>query len=333
MKRILITGCAGFIGFHSCRRLLDAGHQVVGFDNVNSFYDEGLKNARLGILGKHQSFQFIKGDITQADCVRELFSRNQFDWIVHLAAQPGIRHSLEEPQLYVRSNVLGFTNVIEEARQWNVQHFVFASSSSVYGSNAKVPFSEADSVDHPISVYAATKKSNELLAHVYAHLYRLPITGLRFFTVYGPWGRPDMAIYKFCRAIFEGTPIQAYNRGHMVRDFTYIDDVVECVARVLECPPQSGKHLGQSNEMTPPCHIYNVGSSHTIEVAELIHMLERQIGRKAIVEWLPSQAGDLPRTYADTQALFQKFGYRPTTPIEDGIGRFVTWFREYYKKV
>jgi UDP-glucuronate 4-epimerase len=332
MKRILVTGCAGFIGFHISRRLLDAGHQVLGFDNLNSFYDEGLKDARLALLSNREGFQFIKGDITHADCVHELFTRYQFDWVLHLAAQPGVRHSLEEPRLYIQSNVLGFTNLIEAARRQSVQHFVFASSSSVYGTNDKVPFSETDNVDHPISVYGATKKSNELLAHVYAHLYNLPVTGLRFFTVYGPWGRPDMALFKFCRAIFEGKPIQAYNRGHMVRDFTYIDDVVECVARVLECPPENRRHAGGKGETTVPYHIYNVGSSQTIEVAELIHLLERQIGRTTIVESQPSQAGDVPRTHADTKALFSKFGYQPDTTIEEGVSRFVTWFREHYKK-
>jgi UDP-glucuronate 4-epimerase len=332
MKRILVTGCAGFIGFHVSRRLLEAGHHVLGLDNLNPFYDEGLKDARLRILHGARNFGFIHSDITQAERVHELFAQHEFDWVVHLAAQPGVRHSLEEPRLYIQSNVLGFTNVIEAARRKNIRHFVFASSSSVYGANHKVPFSETDRADHPISVYAATKKSNELLAHAYAHLYHLPVTGLRFFTVYGPWGRPDMALFKFCRAIFEGTAIQAYNRGRMIRDFTYVDDVVECVARVLECPPPVVHNMAHNEEACPPYRIYNVGSSHTIEVAGLIRLLEEQIGQAAIVEWLPSQAGDVPRTYADTQALFGKFGYRPDTPIEEGISRFVQWFREYYGK-
>ena len=332
MRRILVTGCAGFIGFHVGRRLLDAGHRVLGFDNLNPFYDEGLKEARLGILRQCNAFEFVRGDIAHADCVRELFNQHKIERVAQLAAQPGVRYSLEEPRLYVQSNVLGFVNLMEEARRHGIEHFVFASSSSVYGANAKVPFSETDNVDHPISVYGATKKSNELIAHVYAHLYDLPVTDLRFFTVYGPWGRPDMALFKFCRAIFEGTPIQAYNQGHMVRDFTYIDDVVECVARALECPPAGEKQHAAEQQGAAPYCVYNVGSSHTIEVAELIRLLEREIGRPAVVEWLPAQAGDVPRTYADTTALFRKFGYRPDTPVEQGVSRFVSWFRDYYKK-
>ncbi|HLW53657.1 MAG TPA: SDR family NAD(P)-dependent oxidoreductase [Candidatus Angelobacter sp.] len=329
MKNILVTGCAGFIGFHVSRRLLEAGHRVAGFDNLNSYYDEGLKEARLARLRERDGFTFVKGDIAHAASVNELFKPRSFDCVVHLAAQPGVRHSLEEPQLYIQSNVLGFTNVIEAAHRRGTGHFVFASSSSVYGANTKIPFSETDNVDHPISVYGATKKADELLAYAYAHLYRFPVTGLRFFTVYGPWGRPDMALFKFCRAILDGTPIPAFNQGRMVRDFTYVEDAAECVARVVEC---SRAELPPAEAGAAPYRIYNVGSSHTIEIVELVKLLEHAIGRPAQVEWLPSQPGDVPRTFADNQNFFATFGYRPSTPIAEGVNRFVAWFREFYKK-
>lgn len=332
MKQILVTGCAGFIAFHVARRLLRDGHQVLGLDNLNPFYNEGLKEARLEILRRSSGFSFIKHNIADPAGLRALFSRHRFDWVAHFAAQPGVRHSLEDPGLYVQSNVVGFTNLIEEARRQDITHFVFASSSSVYGANSKMPFSESDNVDHPISVYAATKKANELTAHVYAHLYRLPVTGLRLFTVYGPWGRPDMALFQFCRAIFEGAPIRAYNCGRMLRDFTYIDDVVECVARVLPAPPAgTGGAVDQAAD-APPYAIYNVGNSRPVEIGRLIGLLEHEIGKPARIESLPGQPGDVPATYADTSAFFAKFGYRAGTPIEDGVSRFVDWFRDYYYK-
>lgn len=332
MKKILVTGCAGFIGFHVSRKLLEAGHQLVGLDNLNSFYNEGLKDARLEILRGTKNFEFVQADITDSAGVRALFSRHRFDSVAHFAAQPGVRYSLEQPEIYVQSNVVGFANLIEQARRQEGGHFLFASSSSVYGANSKLPFSETDNVDHPISVYAATKKANELMAHVYAQLYGFPVTGLRFFTVYGPWGRPDMALFQFCRAIFEGTPIRAYNHGHMLRDFTFIDDVVECVMRVLESPRGKPASDLDGEWSRVPYAIYNVGCSQTVEVIEVIRMLERKIGKPAMIESLPSQPGDVPATYADTQKFFREFGYRPSTSIEDGLNRFVDWFAGYYRR-
>lgn len=332
MKKILVTGCAGFIGFHVSRRLLQSGYQVLGFDNLNPFYNEGLKDARLAGLRAQAGFEFVKGDLTALGAVQSLFQEHKLDAVVHLAAQPGVRYSLENPQPYVQSNLVGFVNLIEEARKDGVGHFVFASSSSVYGANVKVPFSERDRADHPISLYAATKRSNELIAHVYAHLYGMPVTGLRFFTIYGPWGRPDMALFKFCKAIFDGTPIQVYNHGRMLRDFTYVDDAVEGVLRTLERPPHPGVSGDEAATASAPYRVYNVGNHQPVELARLICVLEAKIGKKAIIEWLPMQAGDVPVTYADIDDLSRHIGYRPNTPIEEGVSRFVDWFREYYKK-
>src|SRR5437016_3553646 len=302
MKRVLLTGCAGFIGFHVCQRLLESGYEVLGFDNLNAFYNEGLKDARLAILRGHAQFQFVQGDVADNEAVRELFHQREFGPVVHLAAQAGVRYSLENPHLYVQSNLTGFVNLMEASRKSQVSHFVFASSSSVYGANQKVPFSEQDNVDHPVSLYAATKKSNELIAHVYAHLYDMPVTGLRFFTVYGPWGRPDMALFKFCKAIIEDRPIQVYNRGKMLRDFTYIDDIVEGVVRAMENPPvrkMSSTKMGS----IPPYSIYNIGNNQPVELTDLIRLLEQKIGKNAIIEWYPMQPGDVPLTYADITEL------------------------------
>jgi UDP-glucuronate 4-epimerase len=326
MKKILVTGCAGFIGFHVSHRLLQQGHQVVGIDNLNSFYNEGLKSARLGILREHQEFKFIQGDIADRSWVEGIFRGHESGPVIHLAAQAGVRYSLENPHLYVQSNLVGFVNLIEEARKAAVPHFVFASSSSVYGNNKKIPFSEQDNVDYPISLYAASKKSNELMAHVYAHLYRLPVTGLRFFTVYGPWGRPDMAMFKFCKAILEGTPIEVYNQGKMLRDFTYVDDVVEGVVRLVEQPP-----AGISSDDPSPYRVYNIGNNQPVELSKLIQVLEEKIGKKARIEWLPMQPGDVPVTYAAIDALSRATGFHPSTSIEEGVSRFVDWYREYYK--
>jgi len=306
MKRVLLTGCAGFIGFHVTQRLLQSGHEVIGIDNLNRFYNEGLKPARLEILEKDPGFKFIHADIADLTAITEIFEKEEFTLVVHLAAQAGVRYSLENPHLYVQSNLAGFVNVIEASRKKKLEHFVYASSSSVYGANKKTPFSETDNVDHPISLYAATKKSNELIAHVYAHLYGLPVTGLRFFTVYGPWGRPDMAIYKFCKAIHEGSPIEVYNQGQMHRDFTYIDDIA------------------------PNYRMYNIGHNHPVELLKLIRVLEDKIGKKANIKWLPMQPGDVPVTYADIDHLGEEVGYRPQTSIEEGISRFVDWYREFY---
>jgi UDP-glucuronate 4-epimerase len=330
MSKILVTGSAGFIGFHVCRRLLESGHRVAGFDNLSPFYDEGLKAARLGILKACPAFEFIRGDLTDLDAVQQLFRAHQPDYVVHLAAQPGVRYSLENPEPYVQSNLVGFVNLIEEARKNGLRHFVFASSSSVYGANTKVPFREDDRTDRPISLYAATKKSNELIGHVYAHLYHLPVTGLRLFTVYGPWGRPDMALFKFCKAIFAGAPITVYNHGHMLRDFTYIDDAVESIVLTLEKPPQSPSS-DREEAAAAPYRLCNVGNHRPVELAMLIAVLEKEIGKKATIEWLPMQAGDMPDTCADVEELSRLLGYCPHTPIEQGVHRFVEWFREYYK--
>jgi UDP-glucuronate 4-epimerase len=332
MQKILVTGCAGFIGFHVSRQLLQSGYQVLGFDNLNPFYNEGLKDARLAILRTQAGFEFVKGDLTSLGAVQSLFREHQLKAAVHLAAQPGVRYSLENPQPYVQSNLVGFVNLIDEVRRNGRCPFVFASSSSVYGASAKLPFSERDSADHPISLYAATKRSNELIGHAYAHLYGLPVTGLRFFTIYGPWGRPDMALFKFCKAIFEGTPIQVYNHGRMLRDFTYIDDAVEGVIRVMEKPPCASTNGDETGTASAPYRIYNIGNSQPVELVRLIRVLEDKIKKKAIIQWLPMQAGDVPVTCAETEELLRNVGYRPKTPIEEGVSRFVDWFREYYEK-
>jgi UDP-glucuronate 4-epimerase len=329
MITILVTGCAGFIGFHLGQRLLQSGHRVLGVDNLNPFYDEGLKQARLEILRGHSGFRFVRLDIGSHEAIEELFAREDFGPVIHLAAQAGVRYSLENPQVYVHSNVAGFVNLVEAARKKKTPHFIYASSSSVYGANQKTPFSEADRVDQPISLYAATKRSDELIAHVYAHLYGLPVTGLRLFTVYGPWGRPDMALFKFCKAIYAGSPIEVYNQGKMLRDYTYVDDVVEGIVRLLERPPS---HRGGPGPDSPPSYrLYNLGNHQPVELARVIELLEETIGRKADIRWLPMQPGDVPATYADIDRLAEDAGYRPTTSIEVGIERFVGWYREYYK--
>ena len=325
MSRVLVTGCAGFVGFHVSRRLLASGRKVLGIDNLNQFYNEGLKDARLQILQKTEGFEFVRGDIANLGWVQELFTDRDFGPVIHLAAQAGVRYSLENPHLYVQSNLVGFVNLLESAYRKNTPHFVFASSSSVYGANKKVPFSEQDNVDHPVSLYAATKKSNELMAHVYAHLYRLPLTGLRFFTVYGPWGRPDMALFKFVKSIIEGKPIEVFNHGKMLRDFTYIDDIVEGVVRIMEIPPAA-----DGGESSTPYRLYNIGNNQPVELTRLIAVLEEKLGKKAVQRFLPMQPGDVPTTYADIDELSRIAGYRPHTPIEVGVERFVEWYRQYY---
>jgi len=303
---------------------------VLGIDNLNPFYNEGLKDARLQMLQKTAGFEFIQGEIADLAWVQDLFARQEFGPIIHLAAQAGVRYSLENPHLYVQSNIVGFVNLLESAYKRKTPHFVFASSSSVYGTNTKVPFTEKDNVDHPVSLYAATKKSNELMAHVYAHLYALPLTGLRFFTVYGPWGRPDMALFKFCKSILAGTPIEVFNHGKMLRDFTYIDDVVEGVVRTMEAPPAQGPG-GSSGDGFAPYRIYNIGNNEPVELTRLIAILEQKLGRKAMQKFLPMQPGDVSTTYADVDELSRVTGYRPHTPIEAGVDRFVQWYREYYR--
>ena len=334
MRKILVTGSAGFIGFHVAKRLLEIGDKVVGLDNLNDYYDVSLKRARLAQLTPVPAFGFVKMDLADREGVRQLFEAENFDFVVHLAAQAGVRYSLTNPEAYVGANLVGFANVLEGCRSSKVRHLVFASSSSVYGANTRMPFSVHDNVDHPVSLYAATKKANELMAHVYAHLYGLPCTGLRFFTVYGPWGRPDMALFLFTRAILEGRPIPVYNHGKMRRDFTYIDDVVEGVIRVAERIPEPNPEWCSDRPdpgtSSAPYRIYNIGNHDPVELIKFIEILENKIGRKAQLELLPIQPGDVPATYADVDDLTRDTGFQPQTLIEEGIGRFVDWYREYY---
>ena len=335
MAHILVTGAAGFIGSAVALRLLERGDTVWGIDNLNAYYEVSLKEARLARLQGHPAFRFERMDIADRAAMRRLFDAQHFDAIVHLAAQAGVRYSLENPAAYIDANLTGFGNVLEGARQGRTGHLVFASSSSVYGASLKLPFAESDNVDHPVSLYAATKKANELLAHSYAHLYALPCTGLRFFTVYGPWGRPDMAFFKFTRMIIAGQPIPVYNRGDMLRDFTYVDDVVEGVVRAMDRPAQpdpawNGRDPDPATS-SAPYRIYNIGNSAPVQLMRYIEVLEQCIGRKAVCEMLPMQAGDVPATSADVSRLEAAVGYRPTTPVEVGVRRFVDWYREYYK--
>lgn len=335
MARILVTGCAGFIGFYVARRLVEEGHEVFGLDNLNEYYDVNLKKARLSQLTDHPHLRFIKMDLSDREGMARLFHDENFGKVVHLAAQAGVRYSLTNPHAYVDSNLVGFLNILEGCRHNGIEHLVFASSSSVYGANTKMPFSVHDNVDHPVSLYAATKKANELMAHTYAHLYGLPCTGLRFFTVYGPWGRPDMALFLFTSAILEDKPIDVFNYGKMSRDFTYIDDVVEGVARVMEKIPRpdpqwSGEHP-DCGTSSAPYRIYNIGNHNPVELMAFIEVLEAKLGKKAKINLLPLQPGDVPATYADVSDLVEDVGFTPRTSIEEGVGRFVAWYREYYR--
>jgi len=332
---ILVTGAAGFIGFHVAQRLLSAGREVVGLDSLNDYYDPKLKEARLDILKRQPNFTFVKLDLADRSATKSLFAQHRFPVVIHLAAQAGVRYSLQNPHAYVDANIEGFINVLEGCRHNGCKHLVFASSSSVYGANTKLPFSVQDNVDHPISLYAASKKANELMAHAYSHLYRIPATGLRFFTVYGPWYRPDMAMFIFAKAILSGTPIKLFNRGNMRRDFTYIDDVVEAIVRLIDRPPQ-GNSKWSSDKPDPassaaPWKIYNIGNNRPEELMQVVSLLEKEFSRKALKEMLPMQPGDVPATYADIEDLARDVGFRPATTIEDGIGRFAKWFREYYE--
>jgi UDP-glucuronate 4-epimerase len=332
--KILVTGAAGFIGFHTTLHLLKRGHEVVGLDNLNAYYDPSLKRARLDQLLGHRGFRFQRMDIADREAVAALFAREGFRRVVHLAAQAGVRYSLENPFSYVDSNLVGFATVLEGCRHNGVEHLVYASSSSVYGLNSQMPFSVRDNVDHPISLYAATKKANELMAHAYSHLYRLPTTGLRFFTVYGPWGRPDMALFLFSRAILEGKPIRVFNYGRMKRDFTYVDDVVEGVVRLVDVIPQ-GDLRWDGNSPDPssspgPYRIFNIGNHNPVELLELIDVLEKALGRTAVKELLPLQPGDVPATAAEVSDLAEAIGFAPNTPLPLGAARFVDWFRSYY---
>jgi len=321
--KVLVTGAAGFIGMHICERLLERGDEVLGVDDLNDYYDPELKQARLRRLESRSNFRFHRLDIADTDAMARLFSSEPVRRVVHLAAQAGVRYSLTNPHIYARTNVAGFVNVLEGCRRHGVEHLVYASSSSVYGGNTKMPFSEGDAVDHPVSMYAATKRANELMAHTYSHLYRLPTTGLRFFTVYGPWGRPDMAYFSFTRAILEGTAIEVFNHGNMSRDFTYIDDIIEGVIRVVDRVPQAD--AGDA-----PAKIFNIGGGAPVPLLEFIATLESCLGSKAITRLLPLQAGDVPATCASVDALSRWVGFRPTTPIDVGLDRFARWYRSYY---
>ncbi|WP_291848331.1 NAD-dependent epimerase [Bradyrhizobium sp.] len=323
---ILVTGAAGFIGFHVARRLLAEGRAVVGLDNLNSYYDPALKRARLDLLRGAPRFSFEQIDLADRAAMARLFAGNNFARVIHLAAQAGVRHSIEHPHAYVDANLQGFVNVLEGCRHHGCTHLVYASSSSVYGANAKLPFSVADRTDHPVSLYAATKKANELMAHSYSHLYRLPVTGLRFFTIYGPWGRPDMAVFLFTKAILEGSPIRLFNHGRMRRDFTHIDDVTTAVLRLVEQPPREG-----GPEAGAPARIYNVGNNHPEELTHVVTVLERELGRAAIRQMLPIQPGDVIETFADVAELTRDTGFRPQTSIEDGLRDFVAWYRDHYR--
>ena len=332
--KILVTGAAGFIGMHVAERLLAAGHEVVGVDNLNDYYDVRLKDARLERLRKHTGFLFRKLDVADEEGMRLLFAQARFARVIHLAAQPGVRYSLQNPQAYVRSNLAGFVNILEGCRHSQVGHLVYGSSSSVYGGNTRLPYSEHDSVDHPVSLYAATKKSNELMAHTYSHLYGLPTTGLRFFTVYGPWGRPDMAPILFTKAILAGEPIKVFNHGRMQRDFTYIDDIAEGVVRIADQPAQPSPTFdpAQPDPATSwaPYRLYNIGNHHPVSLMDYIEAIERCLEKKAEKHFLPMQAGDVAATSADVSALQQAVGFAPGTTVEEGVRRFVEWYRSYY---
>jgi UDP-glucuronate 4-epimerase len=327
MANLLVTGVAGFVGFHLCQRLLDRGDTIIGIDNLNNYYDVSLKQARLEQLKNRSGFSFKKLDLADREGINQLFAQGNFEQVAHLAAQAGVRYSLKNPYAYVDSNLVGFLNILEGCRHSQIQHLVYASSSSVYGANKKIPFSVEDNVDYPISLYAATKKSNELIAHSYSHLYHIPMTGLRFFTIYGPWGRPDMAMFIFTKAILEEKPIDVFNYGKMQRDFTYIDDIVEGVIRTLDRIPQSG----ENPQTNAPYKLYNIGNNQPIELLHLIEVLETALGKPAIKNFMPIQPGDVPITYADVDALIQDIDFQPNTSIEVGVQNFVDWYRSYYR--
>ena len=332
--KILVTGAAGFIGFHTTRRLLDRGDQVIGLDNINSYYDPTLKENRLKLLTGQPGFGFVRADLSDNDRIASLFADEKFDRVIHLAAQAGVRYSLTNPRAYIDSNIVGFLNILESCRHNDVEHLAYASSSSVYGANVVTPFSVHHNVDHPISIYAATKKSNELMAHTYSHLFGLPTTGLRFFTVYGPWGRPDMALFIFTRAILASEPIDVFNHGDMLRDFTYIDDIVTGVVRVVDRipPPDPAWDAASADPGTSsaPYRLYNIGNNNPVRLMTLIETLENALGRKAEKRMMELQPGDVPATFADVDDLVRDVGFRPSTPIEVGVQRFVDWYREYY---
>ncbi|MCX8048437.1 MAG: NAD-dependent epimerase [Methylohalobius sp.] len=332
--RILVTGTAGFIGSFVAHRLLDRGDEVIGVDNVNPYYDIRLKEARLARLKARPGFTEVRANLEDDEAIGKAFRTFRPRRVINLAAQAGVRYSLENPKVYIQANLVGFGHILEACRRFEVEHLVYASSSSVYGANTQMPFSVHHNVDHPLSLYAATKKANELLAHTYSHLFGLPTTGLRFFTVYGPWGRPDMALFKFTHNILQGKPIEVYNFGHHKRDFTYIDDIVEGVVRVLDSPPQPDPNWSgdrpDPGTSSAPYRLYNIGSHRPVELLRFIEVLEQALGIEAKKRFLPMQKGDVPETFADISDLVQAVGYAPTTPVEEGIPRFVAWYRDYY---
>ena len=334
-KKILITGAAGFIGFHLCKRLLEQEKEIVGLDNLNDYYDVNLKLNRLKQIEGSKNFKFVRMDIAEKNAIKSLFSSERFNIVINMAAQAGVRYSLINPHAYIEGNITGFLNILEGCRHNNVKHLIFASSSSVYGANTKMPFSVHHNVDHPVSLYGATKKANELMAHAYASLYKFPCTGLRFFTVYGPWGRPDMSLFLFTKAILEGKPIDVFNYGKMKRDFTYIDDIVEGVVRVINKIPEPNPYWSGDNPESAtsyaPYKLYNIGNNNPVELLRFIQVLEKYLGKSAEKNLLPMQAGDVPATYADVDDLMNDTGFKPQTSIEDGIGKFVEWYRGYYK--
>ncbi|WP_139491602.1 NAD-dependent epimerase [Brevibacillus dissolubilis] len=332
--KVFITGSAGFIGFHLSNRLLAEGYEVHGLDNLNDYYDVNLKKARLAQLQEKPGFTFYQMNLEDAEAINAIFAEHKFDTVINLAAQAGVRYSLVNPRAYIDANIVGFMNILEACRHNQVGHLIYASSSSVYGANTKMPFSVHHNVDHPVSLYAATKKSNELMAHTYSHLYGLPTTGLRFFTVYGPWGRPDMALFLFTKAILEGKPIQVFNNGLMQRDFTFVDDIVEGIARLLK-KKAAPNPLWTGDAPDPgtsyaPYKIYNIGNNNPVQLMKFINVLEDKLGKEAIKEFLPLQAGDVPATYADVDDLMNDVGFKPVTSIEDGIGKFVDWYQSFY---
>jgi UDP-glucuronate 4-epimerase len=335
LYKILVTGTAGFIGFYVCQRLLAQGHQVVGIDNLNDYYEVTLKQDRLKQLLSVPGFRFEQLDLSDLNGIASLFAKEKFQCVIHLAAQAGVRYSLDNPMAYADSNLIGHLTILEGCRQHGIEHLVYASSSSVYGLNSKLPFSTADSVDHPVSLYAATKKANELMSHSYSHLYGIPTTGLRFFTVYGPWGRPDMALFKFTKAILDGKPIDVYNNGQLSRDFTYIDDIVEGILRISDVIPQSnpGWNVEQGTPATSsaPYRVYNIGNGQPVKLLDFIEALENALGRSAIKNMMPMQPGDVHATWAETEDLFAVTGYRPQVAVQEGVNRFVDWYRAYYQ--
>ncbi|MDF7658422.1 NAD-dependent epimerase [Erwiniaceae bacterium L1_54_6] len=334
--KFLVTGAAGFIGFHVSQRLLAAGHQVVGIDNLNDYYDVSLKQARLDRIASHPAFSFSKMDLADRQAISSLFAHHAFERVIHLGAQAGVRYSIENPHLYAEANLIGHLNILEGCRHHKVGHLLYASSSSVYGLNRKMPFSTDDSVDHPVSLYAATKKANELMAHTYSHLYQLPTTGLRFFTVYGPWGRPDMALFKFTRAMLAGEPIDVYNNGQMMRDFTYIDDIAEAIVRLQDVIPQPDAQwtveTGSAATSSAPYHVYNIGNSQPVTLMAYIEALESALGMEAKKNMMPLQPGDVLETSADTEALKKAINFRPQTSVREGVQQFVDWYREFYQQ-